>query len=446
MTTMRGSRIQPFRAHGSFSGPAGRRFAILMAVIAASGAGLEAGAQIRYVVRFAIEKDRFVVGEPVFCRFTVENTGSKTFRFSYRFPTRVVHADLESEPDFALMDERGGKVPDPMPRPCGGGKGSVVYGSVTLPPGQAHSERWLLNQWARLTRPGRFEVRARRRLALLPVEGEGDEGAAKPLAFALAVNELKFELESGAEDQVRDLLAPFVLRARERKGPELAEAVLVLATLPRPYFLETLAALAAAPAEERRWERQIALEGLARLGTPEAWQVVEELARGLKPSLRGADSSTPDKISRSLAIQFLAQKGDAAFLPTLLEIAHTAPDELRGETIRALGQFEHPRASQALFDFLRSPRASERSNAVLGLRNLGVRDVVPALLAMLNDSDAQVRQVAHFALRSLTGQRFELSSSAGKAETAGVADQWRTWWKDHAAKFTPVRSPPCRDW
>jgi hypothetical protein len=322
----------------------------------------------------------------------------------------------------------------------------VVYGSVTLPPGQVHSERWLLNQWARLTRPGRFEVRARRRLPLLPVDGAGDEGTAKPLAFALAVNELKFELESGTEDQIRDLLAPYVLRAGERKGPDLAEAVLVLGTLPRPYFLETIAAVVAAPAEERRWDRQMALEGLARLGTPESWQVVEELARGLKAASAGVNSSAPDKTLRSAAIQFLAQRGDATSLPTILEIANSATDELRGEAIRALGQFEHPRASQALFEFLRSPRASDRLNAALGLRNLGVRDVVPALLAMLNDSDAQVRQVAHFALRSLTGQRFELSPSAGKAEIAGVANQWRTWWKDHAAKFTPVRSPPCRDW
>lgn len=405
----------------------------------------QAAGQAGYVVRFAMEKERYVAGEPVFCRFTIENTGATTLRFAYRFPTRVVHADLEGEPDFSVKDETGRGVPDPMPRPCGGAQGSVVYGSVTLPPGQVHTERWLLNQWARLTRPGNYSVRAERRLPLLAAgEPEGEEPP-KPLAFALALNELRFELAAGKDEEVRELLAPYVRRTNEGNGPGVAEALMVLATLPRPFMLEPLARLAAAPADERRWDRQMALEGLARLGTPQAWKVIEQFARGRKPASAPAEASAPDLALRRAAIQLMAQRGDPACFSTLLEIAGSAPDDLRGDAIRALGQFKDPRAGQALFEYLRSPRAPDRVSAVLGLRNLGVRDVVPALLAMFNDPDPQVRQVTHFALLSLTGQKIELSADAGKEELARVAARWKAWWQDNAG-FTPLVPPPCRDW
>lgn len=404
-----------------------------------------AAGQVSYTVRFRMEKDQHVAGEPVFCRFTVENTGTKTFRFAYRFPARVVHADLEGEPGFSVKDENGRNVADPMPRPCGGAKGSVVYGSVTLPPGQVHAERWLLNQWAQLTRPGRYRVRAQRRLPLLPAEEPESEDAGKPLAFALALNELTFELVPGTEEKLREQLDPYLRRASESNGSGVAEALLVLATLPRPFMLAPLARLAAAPADERRWDRHMALEGLARLGTPQAWSVIEDLARGRKPASVPAEISTPDAALRRAAIQLMAQRGEAGFLPTILAISRNSPDDLRGDAIRALGQFKDPRATQALFEYLRSPRPPDRVSAVLGLRNLGVRDVVPALLAMFNDPDAQVRQVTHFALLSLTGQDFKLSAGAGKEELARVAAEWKAWWQNNAG-FTPLVPPPCRDW
>ena len=120
--------------------------------------------QVNCVARFVMEKDSYLSGEPVFCRFILQNTGTKTIQFSYRFPTRVLNRDLAQEPRFTTTDEAGHPLRDPAPRPCGGAKGSVVYGYVTLPPGQTHTERWLLNEWASFVHPGRTRVRAERRL------------------------------------------------------------------------------------------------------------------------------------------------------------------------------------------------------------------------------------------------------------------------------------------
>ena len=142
----------------------------------------------------------------------------------------------------------------------------------------------------------------------------------------------------------------------------------------------------------------------------------------------------------------MAERGERSDLTAILRMIPEAPGTLRGEMIRALGFFRDQRANQALFESLHSRVASDRVNAILGLRNLESRDVIPALIAMLNDPEPQVRQVAHFALRTLTGQRFQLSSAASANETAGVSRKWRAWWQKQGSDYKPQTQPACRDW
>jgi HEAT repeat protein len=149
---------------------------------------------------------------------------------------------------------------------------------------------------------------------------------------------------------------------------------------------------------------------------------------------------------RAHAILLLAEKRDPRFLPPILAMLADASETLRGEILRALGFFGDPRANRALFEYLHSSARDDRVNAILGLRNLESKEVIPALIAMLKDPEVQVRQVAHFALRNLTGQPVTLSATAPVAESMHVAEQWRAWWQKQGAGFTPVRQPPCRDW
>lgn len=405
-------------------------------------------AQVSYVARFALEKQTFLLGEPIFCKFTIENTGAQVFAFSYRTPSRALNPELEGEPRFSLREENGQPLPDPAPKACGGAKGSAVYGLVSLPPGQVHTERWLLDQWARFSRPGRYRVRAERRLPLLGGNAATQEFSREPVAYALAINELGLEVAPSTETQLRAAFQPY-LRILEKPGTSNAsEAALVLTTLPQAFFLGKLVRLAKAPAQERRWDRQQALAGLARLGTRAAWEEIVNVARGATRagtiSPRAKDMG--DDALRAYAVQLLGEKGDAAFLPPLLEMLSTGPETLHGDVLRALGLFNDPGANQVLFQSLHSPGANDRVNAILGLRNLESKEAIPALIAMLSDPEAQVRQVAHFALQGLTGQEFELSPRASRAESARTAAQWHAWWRERGASFVPVRRAPCRDW
>ncbi len=426
----------------------GRRLRVIwlaMTVGAVFATGERAAqAQVDYVARFTLEKPTYRVGEPVFCTFTILNTGTRPFAFSFRSPWRALGSNLPKEPRFRVTDAKGRRLPDPAPKPCGGAKEGVVYGFVSLPPGGTHRERWLLNQWARLSEPGRFLVRAERRLPLLGFDPMTEAMSKKPLAFALAINELSFELKPATEDELRPLLDPYLKAFDDPKAGDLSESVLVATALPKPYFLDRLVRLARPILDDPSadgWDPRRGLEGLARLGTAPAWAAILDTARGDKTK-----GTAVDPALRGYAILLLGEKGDPGFVAPLVSMLPSAPDEIRGDILRALGFFHNPRANQALFERLHSPEPSDRVNAILGLRNLETKDAVPALIAMLTDPEPEVRQVANFALQSLTGASVTLSASAGKADAERASTQWHVWWRAHNSTFIPPRAPPCHDW
>jgi HEAT repeat protein len=425
----------------------GRRLQVIWLVVTVAAilvaGGRAAHAQLDYVARFTFEKPAYRVGEPVFCTFTIRNTGTRPFAFSYRSPWRALGSNPPKEPRFRVTDAKGRRLPDPSPKPCGGAKEGVVYGFVSLPPGGIHRERWLLNQWARLTEPGRYFVRAERRLPLLGFDPVTEGLAKKPLAFALAINELSFVLKPATEDELRPLLEPYLKAFDDPAGGtgDLSESVLVATALPKPYFLDSLVRLARPIPEEHRWDPRRGLEGLARLGTAPAWAAILETARGDKTK-----GTADDPALRGYAILLLGEKGDPRFVAPLVSMLPSAPEEIRGDILRALGFFHSPRANQSLFERLHSSEPRDRVNAILGLRNLETKDAVPALIAMLTDPEPAVRQVANFALRSLTGAGITLSASAGKADARRASAQWHAWWRAHNSTFTPPRAPPCHDW
>jgi len=414
---------------------------------------LPCASQINYVARFEMEKPQYLLGEPVFAKFTIQNSGSEIFQFVYRSPSRVLNRELESEPRFRVTQKSGHPLPDPAPEPCGGTAGTVVYGSVTLPPGQTHTERWLVNQWARFTAPGRYRLRAERRLPLLGLDPRTQEFSRKPAAYALALDELTFEVVPATAGELRAAFKPFQEALEDARNPNPAEAVLVVTTLPKTFFLSDLEAMTNPPSA-KRWDRRVALEGMARLGTPKAWKAILNIAQGTQ-SVTAPDSSarahtqlstSQDNSLRAYAILLLAEKGDAASLPALLEMATKGSGGLQDDALRALGFFQDPRAVQALYEKLHSEKPSDRMNAILGLKNLGTKETLPALMAMLNDPAPPVRQVANFALRGLTGEKFNLSEKAGREESARVAAQWHAWWREKGGSFVLPRPSPCREW
>jgi hypothetical protein len=405
-------------------------------------------AQVSYSVHFEMEKTQYLLGEPIFCRFVIRNTGSSVLAFRYRTPTRGLASDYNQEPRFLVKDSRGQPLRDPAPRPCGSPQGTTVYGSVTLPPGQVHTERWLLNQWAQFVAPGVYQVRAERRLELLPPGPGVGELAGKPLAFALAMDELSAWIVRSTPTQIQAAFQPYLAAVRKPNDPHAAEAVVVLTSLPRPFFLDQLVAMASAR-KPNRWDRRDALDGLARLNTPDSWKAILNLFRaadtGASPGTKDGAERAENPL-RSYALLLLAEKADPAFIPAFEEQLAKSVEPERGDILRALGFFHDPRTYQLLFDNLHSSQVTDRMNSILGLKTLGTKEVVPALLAALNDPEVQVQQVANFALEGLTGHKVAVSAHPSATESHGVANDWHAWWREHAGSFSPPPPAGCHDW
>ncbi len=403
-------------------------------------------AQVNYSVHFEMEKTRYLLGEPIFCRFVIRNVGTTVFSFRYRTPTRSLTADYDQEPRFIMSDARGKRLADPAPRPCGSPQGTAVYGFVTLPPGQIHTERWLLNQWAEFAAVGEYHVRAERRLALF--RSDPQTGKEKPAAFALAIDELTLPVVRATHAQIEAAFQPYLAAVRNPKDSNPAEAVTVLTSLPQPFFLDQLIAMTNASKPER-WSRRDALDGLARLNTPASWKaILDVFRRDVSAAVAGAkDGAKPNEDPlRSYALLLLAEKADPAFIPAFVDTLTKSQEPMRGEVLRALGFFHDARAYEVLFENLHSPQASDRMNAILGLKNAGEIEVIPALLAALDDPEAQVRQVANFALEGVTGHQVAVSANPTREESKHVASDWHAWWRAHAGNFSPPPPTACHEW
>ena len=404
-------------------------------------------AQVDYSVHFEMAKPQQLLGGPIFCRFVVRNTGSKVFAFRYRTPTRGLVSDYDQEPRFVVTDSIGRRLPDPAPHPCGSAPGTTFYGSVTLPPGQVHVEEWLLNQWAQFGVPGRYHVRAERRLALLLPGPHPGEFEVKPVAFALALDEFNVQVVPSTHAQLEAAYHPYLTAVMNPQEPNPGEAVVVLTSLPQPFFLDQLVAMTKVGNPDR-WDRRDAVDGLARLNTPASWRAILNLFRGAD----GANSVGKDagrRIEdpvRAYALLLLAEKGDAAFIPAIVDLLGKSPEPTRGDILRALGFFHDARAYQPLFDNLHSAHVTDRMNAILGLKTLGSKEVIPALLAALDDQEVQVRQVANFALEGLTGHKPPNPADSSREGVERIANDWHAWWREHAASFSPPRPAACHDW
>jgi HEAT repeat protein len=232
------------------------------------------------------------------------------------------------------------------------------------------------------------------------------------------------------------------------KDPNPAAAVVVLTSLPQPFFLDQLVAMANAGKPER-WDRRDALDGLARLNTPASWKAILDLFRSTDTSASSGSKEGAEQADdplRAYALLLLAEKADAASIPAFMEILAGSAEPMHGNILRALGFFHDARTYQLLFDNLHSAQVTDRMNAILGLKNVGTKEVIPALLAALNDPEAQVRQVANFALEELTGHKVAVSANPSREESERVATNWHAWWREHAGSFSPPRPAPCHDW
>ena len=324
------------------------------------------GQSVGYTARFYLEEESYLQGEPIFCVFEIKNEGPRIFQFSYRIPSRAANPALELEPHFTVETESGERLADVQAQRCRAAEGSVIYGLVRLSPGQTHRERWLLNEWVDIGKAGAYRLRAERRLPLRGFDKAHEEFSDQPSAYARALSEMTLEVIAPQGAELEQAFRPYRRALADRDEARRLEAVLALTTSPQPFLLEDLAGLAQRSRAGAREERLRALDGLARLGTPPAWQAIAQVAQ-----------KSTDEATQSRAVQLLAEKADPDFLGLLLKVLPDATDRVRAGLLQGLGSFVDGRAAEVLFERLHGENPVDRVGALLGLRNMGRKETIP---------------------------------------------------------------------
>jgi HEAT repeat protein len=140
-------------------------------------------------------------------------------------------------------------------------------------------------------------------------------------------------------------------------------------------------------------------------------------------------SREPDALVRATAAVGLRVLGDKRAVPALVTACGDPEPLVRADAARTLGELGGPPEIAALVSLARrDPDSSVRLEAIYAIRNIGGEDTFPIFIAALGDSDESVAFAAHSALLSKTGQNFSPDQK-----------QWQQWWK--AQRNAPPAKP-----
>lgn len=203
-------------------------------------------------VTIAFDRAQYFLGENVYARFIIENTGAEPFQISLGSDySGSIRADRFR---VTATDEAGRAVADPFPN--AGSMGGLGFDS-TIKPGETHTEKVPILLYRRFDRPGRYTVRISHDL------GWNQSGRPYPVGEGTIIFQ-----EPDAAQAERIVAAMEKLRTQGGEAPDFS-------VLRLPVFLAPL---------QRRAEAgdTKALEGLGSVESKEATEVLIRLAKGRK--------------------------------------------------------------------------------------------------------------------------------------------------------------------
>ena len=123
---------------------------------------------------------------------------------------------------------------------------------------------------------------------------------------------------------------------------------------------------------------------------------------------------------RATAAVGLRVLGDKRAIPALVTACSDPEPIVRADAVRTLGDLGGPPEIATLAPLARrDPDANVRLEAVYAIRKIGGEDTIPIFIAALSDPDESVAFAAHSALLSLTGQHLSPDKT-----------QWQKWWQE----------------
>lgn len=175
----------------------------------------------------------------------------------------------------------------------------------------------------------------------------------------------------------------------------------------------SLSTLRKAIDDPQEWVREAAVEGIASMGTSEAWAALGEVAKMGTSRVHQA------------AIEMLGRApADPAVEAALTALAGSKQADVRVAALLAIGQRATPPLLDVVAGLLDHGHWPTRAAAALALRSYRTRRSVDLLIARLAKEDGRLRWDIVSSLRALTGKSLGFT-----------AEPWKEWWSRAADGF-----------
>ena len=366
-----------------------------------------------------LAKQNYLVGEPIELEFVAKNSQQVNVDFSSSDP----YGQCGEYRISVDSDSESSQAGEPQSEPSCAQffqleEFHCLFGSQRIPARGMLRERILLNRFHDFTRPGIYQVEATRHLANAANFGIVNQPTQQVRGdFTITIEQPK------SEEELRTAFSPFLSDLSAGDSERKQEAAVAISSLPAPFLESYLLQMTGS------WQlRRYAIEGLHKLNTTESRKKFFELVKEGSPL-------SPDQ---ELAVQSLADMGDAQYGPMLLDLwrRNTKPAD-KGLLFVAAARLTRSDALPVIRPLLQSPDSEERSYAVKALAATELPAALPILVKMLNDASLQVRSDAAGALVSLTRESPSHDGSVWSGDPAEAFPFWSAWLRENPS--LPIR-------
>jgi len=364
--------------------------------------------------RLYLDKDHYVVGEPVYLNFELTNNG--------RAPLQFASGNSYSFCGGYQIEVSSG--PPPSNSSCSSGfGGSCIGGTWVIAQGETRKDKVLVNYEHDLPKPGTYSVNASRTLSYGPPT-EAWPNAASREHFKVEA-QFQIQVEIGNDETLVPMFRPFVADLASKDEERQREAARIIGSLAPPFLEETIISMVNSPVT-----RQFALIGLRHLNTARS----RETLAGIVQSTSGYS------YEKQQAIKYLSEMGDKKYFPLLLDEAKKWEPNQARDYVLAAAVLGGEDAMPYVVSLLGSSDPFSRGNAVMALPQTGSRHAVPLLIDLLRNHDTDLGRLASIGLIQLTHHSpFENGRLYSDSPSSGYPD-WMHWWLLHGGA-APIYGP-----
>ena len=387
------------------------RVRLLFLVTGMASMGTAAGPLRDVHASLAMEKQQYLVGEPLTLTFTARNTGRRPrIELSESDPYGQCGAyRISVTPDEPKLEPKTGPPCAPLFQiqdiQC-------LIGPLTVMKGVEATQRILLNRPHDFARPGTYTVKVIRYLSYSRTSARKPSPASEITAsftFTLALPSSPDDIKQSFTAYRTELSSATYMRRRE--------AAIIIASLPSPFLEPDLLRMLSTPGLTSE-----AIRGLGKLNTAHARQALYNLLE--------QNSSSTESL---LALEALQNMGDASYAPRFVSLmSQNQKLEEKGRLLVAAAHLDADGTKSFVQSFLDSPDPEMRQSGAKALAATEQSTAIPTLVFLLSDTSLRVRSSAAQGLVSLTRLTPFNDGLFWHGEDPGTAaPYWAAWMRDN---------------